>query len=256
MLRTLRKASLAAIFAFCLSFTSLSACDLDKADAYGLVQRVYDGDSLQLASGEKVRIIGLNAPERERDGRPAQTFAHETRDALRRFLQKNENRVLLRYDQQRHDRHGRLLAHVYSINKQSVSVELLRNGYAAWLVVPPNTWNLDCYRKAEMEARAVQRGIWSLPKGNVLDASAMSVNDIGFKLVQGRVREIKHTTHSTWWYLDQLSVRIDEEDADNFSGLDVSKILNRPVIVRGWVYAYGGRPAMRLRHPAMLEFIQ
>ena len=44
--------------------------------------RVVDGDTLVLAGGIKVRVLGIDAPEMERDGHPADFLAHKAKAAL------------------------------------------------------------------------------------------------------------------------------------------------------------------------------
>ena len=47
-----------------------------------LVVRVVDGDTLVLAGGAKVRVLGIDAPEMERDGQPADFLAHKAKAVL------------------------------------------------------------------------------------------------------------------------------------------------------------------------------
>ena len=44
--------------------------------------QVVDGDTLVLAGGIKVRVLGIDAPEMEKDGRPADFLAHQAKAAL------------------------------------------------------------------------------------------------------------------------------------------------------------------------------
>ncbi|MDO9071574.1 MAG: thermonuclease, partial [Deltaproteobacteria bacterium] len=44
-----------------------------------LVVQVVDGDTLVLAGGIKVRVLGIDAPEMERDGQPADFLAHKAK---------------------------------------------------------------------------------------------------------------------------------------------------------------------------------
>ena len=47
-----------------------------------LVVRIVDGDTLVLAGGAKVRVLGIDAPEMERDGHPADFLAHKAKAVL------------------------------------------------------------------------------------------------------------------------------------------------------------------------------
>ncbi len=71
----------------------------------GVVKAVEDGDTFVLASGQRVRLIGINAPERGSDG-----FAKAT-NTLNGFI--FEKKVFLEYDRYQDDKYGRLLAWVW-----------------------------------------------------------------------------------------------------------------------------------------------
>ncbi len=50
------------------------------------VTHVYDGDTIKLDDGRKIRLIGINATESGRAGQPDQPFAAEARDRLRSLI--------------------------------------------------------------------------------------------------------------------------------------------------------------------------
>jgi endonuclease YncB( thermonuclease family) len=68
----------------------------------GIACAVEDGDTFILASGQRVRLIGINAPERGSDG-----FAAAT-NALDGYIARKT--VYLEYDRYQDDKYGRLLA--------------------------------------------------------------------------------------------------------------------------------------------------
>ena len=73
------------------------------------VSGVHDGDTLRLADGRKVRLLGIDSPELGRDGRPDQAFAARAREHLRGLIEQADWRVSLSVDRDRYDRYGRLL---------------------------------------------------------------------------------------------------------------------------------------------------
>ena len=93
-------------------------CKPAAIERWAQVSYIHDGDTLWLDNGAKVRIIGLNAPELARKSRPGEPLAGRARDALRRRV---TGRVGLEYDEERKDRYGRVLAHVYILNRASTS---------------------------------------------------------------------------------------------------------------------------------------
>jgi len=69
------------------------------------VKRVLDGDTIEIEGGERVRYLGINAPE---SGQPFSTEA--TRENERLVAGRAVN---LEFDIQTQDRYGRLLAHIW-----------------------------------------------------------------------------------------------------------------------------------------------
>ena len=85
------------------------------------VYQVVDGDTFIISSGEYVRLIGVDAPEKDKEG------YHEAADFLRQFEGKS---VALESEGADRDRYGRLLRHAY-VGNVSLSVALLEKGNAA-----------------------------------------------------------------------------------------------------------------------------
>jgi len=136
---------------------------------YARVGRVVDGDTIILAEGPHVRYIGIDTPEpRRRDGGrwvdDPEPFAREATDANRRLV--DGRRVRLEYDVETHDRYGRLLAYVYVAGPDGrelfVNAELLRQGMAQQLTIPPNVKFAQEFRAIAAEARQAKRGLWSV----------------------------------------------------------------------------------------------
>ena len=72
---------------------------------------VIDGDTAVLEGGAHVRFLGIDAPEMERDGQPAQFMAHKSKAYVAGLIQ--GKLVRLEYDRERYDRYGRLLAYLF-----------------------------------------------------------------------------------------------------------------------------------------------
>ncbi len=115
------------------------------------VESVYDGDTLTLESGEKVRIIGLNAPEHNK---PWDAEAHERLEEL--VLGKQ---IWLEADIDDTDGWGRLLRYVYT-DDMMVNLQLLYDGWVHWYPNEPNTRYDYEFEYTEELARDGERGIW------------------------------------------------------------------------------------------------
>ena len=74
------------------------------------IRYVIDGDTVVLADGQHVRLIGINAPELGKDGAPNQPVAARARVGLAALVEKRH--VTLVLGRERHDHYGRLLAHL------------------------------------------------------------------------------------------------------------------------------------------------
>jgi micrococcal nuclease len=67
--------------------------------------------------------------------------------------------VRLETDVQARDRYGRLLAYVW-VGDVMVNAELVRQGYAQVMTVPPNVRHQELFVKLQREAREAGRGLW------------------------------------------------------------------------------------------------
>jgi len=123
-----------------------------------LVVQVVDGDTLVLAGGSKVRLLGIDAPEMERDGQPAQFLAHKAKAALAE-LTLNKT-IALEYDRLRYDHYGRLLAYLRLPDHTLVNTELVRRGLARVYCIAPNLRYQDDLLTAQQEAIEARRGVW------------------------------------------------------------------------------------------------
>jgi micrococcal nuclease len=117
----------------------------------GRVTRVLDGDTVLLASGERVRYLGINAPE------TGERYAAEA--TARNAALVAGRTVTLETDTELRDQYGRLLAFV-SVEGTSVSATLVREGLAHVLLIPPNRKHAESLLALQREAREARRGIW------------------------------------------------------------------------------------------------
>jgi micrococcal nuclease len=123
------------------------------------VIRVSDGDTIHVKIGartEKVRYIGVNAPERDHAVWPGADMAHAARAVNAKLVL--GKRVVLEYDQERRDGLGRVLAYVW-VDEVLVNAEMIRLGYAH-VVETPNVRHQALLQRVEQEAKAQRRGLW------------------------------------------------------------------------------------------------
>ena len=138
----------------------LGACEGEPSGPpqTALVVRVIDGDTLVLAGGARVRVLGIDAPEMERDGQPADFLAHKAKAALAELTLNRT--IALEYDRLRYDHYGRLLAYLLLPDHTLVNAELVRQGLARVYFIAPNLRYREVLLAAQQEAIEAQRGVW------------------------------------------------------------------------------------------------
>jgi micrococcal nuclease len=133
------------------------------------VSQIIDGDTIRVSTGEKVRLIGINAPERD------QPFYDAATQKLFELI--GNNQVTLEKDVTDKDQYGRLLRYIF-IDDTFVNLEMVKQGYAISYSYPPNTKHLDDFEDGEHEARNSQIGIWT-PSPFTLNVSHMHADAEG-----------------------------------------------------------------------------
>jgi len=231
----------------------LQGCPPGHIDERVKVSYVYDGDTVKLSDGRRVRFIGINAPEMSHHASRAQPYAEAARSSLLEVLETNGDMLSLQYGAEHKDHYGRLLAHAYVGDEKNVAVRLLKQGHATTLVVPPNTSAADCYRQVEFEARSAGRGIWQLAAYQARAAGSLRGETRGFHIVRGRITGIARTKHQVRIVLEGLLVaRISKNDLANFEPGYLEKLVGHTVELRGWIRPENDALGIRIRHPAAL----
>lgn len=128
------------------------------ADIWDRVDWVIDGDTVVLSNRQKVRYIGINAPELAHDGHMAEPYG----DAAKRFNASlvDRKKVRLGFDKERNDQYERLLAYIFLKDGTFVNAEILSNGYAYLLYYRPNVKHNAVMRQSQRAAMSAKRGIW------------------------------------------------------------------------------------------------
>jgi micrococcal nuclease len=137
------------------------------------VSRNTDGDTIRVTmpdgTEEKVRFIGVNTPESTIEHEP---YGKEASAYTKRRLPVG-TRVWLETDVGLRDRYGRILAYVWltppatgdaaSVRAHMFNAELLLQGYAELMTIPPDVKYVDVFRPMAAEAREAGKGLWGLP---------------------------------------------------------------------------------------------
>jgi len=129
------------------------------------VTKIIDGDTFVLESGETVRLIGIDAPER------TDCFSSEATEEIARLILNKG--VKLEKDISETDRYQRLLRYVW-LDEIFINDYLVRGGFATasdWL---PDSKFKEQFRKAEVEAKENNRGLWSTCESGGPDSQSYS----------------------------------------------------------------------------------
>jgi endonuclease YncB( thermonuclease family) len=130
------------------------------------VERVSDGDTIVLATGQRVRLVQIDAPELS----GSECYAVRAKSALTGLLPAG-TRVRLEFDSRldRVDRYGRSLAYVLK-GSENVNVTLVARGAASvWFYEGVRGGYAGQLMTAARSARAAKRGLWKACSGTVLD---------------------------------------------------------------------------------------
>ncbi len=136
-----------------------------------LVTRVVDGDTLKLGNGERLRLIGIDTPEMHDSNKLYRDSQrnHQDVEQIKILGQRSYGftrdlvegkKVRLEFDLERKDKYGRLLAYVYLPDGTFVNAEIVRQGFASLMTIPPNVKYSDTFRQFYQEARENNRGLW------------------------------------------------------------------------------------------------
>jgi micrococcal nuclease len=140
------------------------------------VRRVVDGDTLLLASGARVRLQGIDAPETVREGFAVEAWGPQARGFTEDFINRAGRRVRLTFGVERKDQYDRYLAFVWD-GGVMLNEELVRAGLAhARLGYRYSGTMKTRLARAQDEARRAGRGIWSSlePEARARDDSRAS----------------------------------------------------------------------------------
>ncbi|MDD5460465.1 MAG: thermonuclease family protein [Methylococcales bacterium] len=226
---------------------------LDIKPGYGFykVKAVYDGDTVVLEDGRKVRLLGINAPEVKHRNKIADAGGEEARLWLMNRLQ--HAKVRMEIDVEKTDKYGRTLAYLFTEQKEHINLSLVKAGLAAVNIYPPNLLYADELIKSEKQAEKARLGIWqrheyaAVPAGSLTEAGHP-----GWTRLTGRVIHIHHSRK--YIYLEmtgQVDARIERKWLFLFP--DVNDYLGKTVEIRGWLNKSKSHFSLLVRHPSAIS---
>ena len=179
-----------------ISFSQDDVCSHLSFDKRQVVTHVYDGDTVKLANGEKIRLIGINTPEMNYDTGSPEPYAKKAKQLLEKHVLKKK--IGIKYGKEKKDRHKRRLGHLFLLDGTNVQHEILNSGLAFHIAIPPNLWQHDCYKKTEQEAKKKHLRIWKSPYFKPINANRVNKSKLGFKQVSGKIESVLATKKTIW----------------------------------------------------------
>jgi endonuclease YncB( thermonuclease family) len=253
-----RKAPLVGAFLLFTLTLFLQGASADQSQTVE-VSFVLDGDTVILQGGERVRLIGINAPEKEYAHRPAQPYALEALLALRELVQ--DEPIVLVKGKQDADSYGRTLGYLESADGTDLQQVLVARGYAFVVAFPPDIDRLEQYLDAERTARANRLGVWNVNQFQPVDLDLGQTLESGFGLYRGRVLSVGRSRKNVRLaFGSDLVVTIRHTDWKSYWSEDPDSLEGKSIELRGWLRKAGkndsARYYLRLRHPYMMRIVK
>lgn len=139
-----------------LIFSMIQQSDIDDIGVQeynsAFVTHIVDGDTFDIATGERVRMIGIDTPER------GKYFYKESSGYLAGLI--DGKQVVLVKDVSETDRYGRILRHVY-YDDVWINEQMIKDGFAKFVTFPPDVMHVDVFSNAQESAREQKRGLWA-----------------------------------------------------------------------------------------------
>lgn len=214
------------------------ACGQDGTHAGERILRVIDGDTIEISGGDRIRLLGIDAPER---GDPV---SEQATNRLRELTAAGQ--IAFELCDER-DVYGRLLATV-RVDKSNVNRILLQEGMAVPMLIPPcgRLVAADVLNAAGWGAR-FGKGIYSLGEYGIISHNEAQEHIGKPGMVRGRILELYkgrkawHFNFGSDWKTDFTAVMF-REGQRRYSelGIDPADLVGSEVLVIGKIKRYNG----------------
>lgn len=224
---------------------------IEVGTAHYRVEKVFDGDTILLSDGRKVRFLGINTPEVAGRNKAEEPGGEQAKTWLKQLLE--NKKVTLQGDVEKQDKYQRTLAYVFTEDKMHVNLELVKRGLATVNIYPPNLKYVDGLLAAQQAAEQAGLGLWAYPEYAPLPFQNLDDGNYhGWKRITGRIKAVKTTPKNSYLqFSDTVAVQVPSQ----FSGLfpSLESYIGKDVEARGWVHKSGQRLALLVRHPGEIK---
>lgn len=123
-----------------------------ESKTQALVTEVLDGDTFRLENNEKVRLIGIDTPEK------GEKLSQEATELLEELIL--GKKITLEKDKTDKDKYDRSLRYVY-MGELFINEEMVKRGLAKQITYYPDNAKEEILKEAETKAKEKKLGIWS-----------------------------------------------------------------------------------------------
>ena len=218
-----------------------------------------DGDTVALADGTALRLVGITAPKAASSGRSNLRAQAEAARAALDALAAGRN-LELTYTGNSRDRHGRLLAHARDREGRWLQGELLSAGHARVMTALDNRAFAQDMLRLEGEARAHERGLWADRRVRVLTTDEAPRHIDSFQIVEGTVVSVADLRNRAYinfgsdWRTD-FTIALDRRILRALAPGSADFLVGRQLRVRGWLKSFNG-PMIEATHSEQIELIK
>lgn len=148
------------------------------------VQRIIDGDTIELENQQTVRLLGINTPESQ------MPYYQEAKQSLINLIENKSVQIELRGT----DKYGRTLVYVFLDNK-NINEELLSQGLATLYFYGEDQY-YEKFRQTEESARINEKGLWGKsPDSNCIEIIKFETNEPESLILQNLCNKKIHITY-------------------------------------------------------------
>ena len=134
---------------FFFLFSSASLADLSSGNTPFKLKRTSDGDTIVALDDTRIRLWGIDTPERD------QPYGNKAKKALESMLR----RETLYLEIKNVDRYGRTVGVIFTADGDDVNLEMVCNGYAWWY--ERYAKEATDYKQCQKDAQKNKRGLWA-----------------------------------------------------------------------------------------------
>ncbi len=241
-----------------------AACDLTQGGTEKIVE-IIDGDTVVLASGKQVRMVGTQAPKLalSRKNFTDWPLAKQAKQTLENIALGQT--VTLKYGGRKTDRHGRILAHLFTEDGTWLQKYMLEQGLARTYSFKDNRSCITELLKAEQTARTNSLNIWQNDYYDIMSASdlkQLNQKNGTYQIIEGELLKFDTVYGQLYFnfgenYRTDFTITVAKRNRLAFaqSNIDFKNPIGKKIRIRGWLEQRGG-PMIEATHPEQFEFLE